>query len=109
MTVRVVLFSKNDALKIRIGRNSYVPLPAEPIPSLTTENGYVVAVVQDNGMVRGIYDDRYHRYKFDMISDTFRYMGTKEVTKFPVDYVFEHSSSIVCLIPHTHCNPWQSH
>ena len=107
LTVRLVHFPMNDAYQIRLERGRYVPLPTKPIPSITTENGYAVAVVQDNGMVCGIYDQKYRRCKLDMISDKLKYMTKNEIDNFPIDYVYRHSSSIVCLIPHAHCHPWQ--
>ena len=101
-------FPRNDAYKIRVERGRYVPLPATPIPALTSENGYAGAVVYE-GVVRGICDNHRRRAKLDMISNQYKQMGSVEIIDFPVDYVFEHSNSTVCLVPHTHCDPWQSH
>ena len=92
---------------MRAGRSTYIPLPAEPIPTLTTERGYAVAVIADNGVVRGLYDHTRKRVKFDIIADNMKQMNSRDFSKFPIDYDFKHSSSIVCLIPHTHSNPWQ--
>ena len=99
----------NNAYKIRVNRATYVPIPIEPIPALTTGSGYAVAVMLDNGIVRGIYDKDYRRMKLDIITDKYRLMATSESRQFPTDYQFLHSSSIVCLVPHTHCDPWQSY
>ena len=94
---------------MKIRRSSYIPLPPIPIPSLTTEDGFAVSVLENTGSVRGIYGVEYRRVKIDLITQTAMPLTQREIDRYPTDYVFEHSSSIVCLVPHTHCNPWQSH
>ena len=108
-TIRLVSFPQNVSIKIRVGRGQYIPLRAEPMPALTTERNYAVAVLENNGMVRGLYNPRYRRFKFDILTNIFRQMGTNECREFPTDYACEHSSANVCLIPHIHSNPWRLH
>ena len=104
-----MLFPQNQSIKIRVGRSRYIPLPAEPIPSLTIDRGYVVAAMHD-GVVCGIYNvESRKRVKLDMINGRYRQLSSTEYLEFPIDYLYRHSNWTVCLVPHTHCDPWQTH
>ena len=94
---------------MKAGRGTYVPIPAGPIPSLTTQRGYAIAIIQNNGVVRGIYNHEGRRVKLDMINNKYTQIRFPEIPDFPVDYIFQHSNSTVCLLPHPHCYSWQSH
>lgn len=62
-------FPANQRLLRKIGRNKYEPIPAQEYTVLSTANGDIFAIFEDDtGVLRGIYNIGRNRAKINMES-----------------------------------------
>ena len=108
ITIRLFIFHPRYAnLLVRKKRGTYVPLLPLPIPTVTNSVGFAVAVLQNNNIVRGIYNQFHRRVKVDTLTSVASQMSSMEIQQYPVDCFFHNPGSIVSLVPEDHHYPWK--